>query len=50
MVWMFFDGKGFERPAPVSRLEQKQSGGLFLGRGKIHEWANAASMAVGDHS
>ena len=39
--------KGFERAAPVRGLVQKQSGGLFLARGKIHSLMNAPSMGVG---
>ena len=34
---LFFMGwiMGLERPAPVRTLVQKQSGGLFLGRGRV---------------
>ena len=32
---------GLERAAPVPKLVQKQSGGLFLARGKVHGLQNA---------
>ena len=40
-VSFFDEGVGFERAAPVRRLGQKQSGGLFLARGRIHSRRNA---------
>ena len=36
----------FERAAPVRTLVQKQSGGLFLARGRIHGLADAPGTGV----
>ena len=45
--WDFFDGKaGFERAAPVRRLGQKQSGGLFLARSRILPSPDAVRRTV----
>ena len=38
---------GLERPAPVRTLVQKQSGGLFLGRGRVHGFQNAVRRDCG---
>ena len=47
VVFFLVTREGIERPAPVRTRVQKQSGGLFLGRGRFHRFLTAAGMAVG---
>ena len=44
---LFFWIMGLERLAPVRTLVQKQSGGLFLGRGRVHGFQNAVRKDCG---